>query len=62
MGRSVQLADVHDDTFRFDSNVLSAICKKIGERKVSLISVSGPTRSGKSFLLNFFLGFMNQKV
>ncbi|XP_065836578.1 atlastin-2-like [Oscarella lobularis] len=61
MGRSVQLADVHDDTFCFDSNVLSAICKKIGERKVSLVSVSGPTRSGKSFLLNFFLGFMNQK-
>lgn len=64
-GRPVQVVLAHPDhTFELDEDALSDILLQddIKDRSVVVVSVAGAFRKGKSFLLDFFLRYMNSKV
>lgn len=54
----------NDHTFRLDEEALKKVLLKdeLKDRYVVVISVAGAFRHGKSFLLDFFLRYMNSKV
>lgn len=64
-GRPVQVVLAHPDhTFELDEDALSDILLQddAKDRSVVVVSVAGAFRKGKSFLLDFFLRYMNNKV
>lgn len=64
-GRPVQIVQAHaDHTFELDEEALAEILLQddIKDRSVVVVSVAGAFRKGKSFLLDFFLRYMNSKV
>lgn len=64
-GRPVQVVLAHPDhTFELDEEALSEILlhDDVKDRSVVVVSVAGAFRKGKSFLLDFFLRYMNSKV
>lgn len=64
-GRPVQVVLAHPDhTFELDEDALSEILlhDDVKDRSVVVVSVAGAFRKGKSFLLDFFLRYMNNKV
>ncbi|KAH0955471.1 hypothetical protein HN011_008540 [Eciton burchellii] len=63
-GRPVQVVLAHPDhTFELDEDALSEILlhDDVKDRSVVVVSVAGAFRKGKSFLLDFFLRYMNSK-
>ncbi|EFN89021.1 Atlastin-2 [Harpegnathos saltator] len=63
-GRPVQVVLAHPDhTFELDEDALSEILlhDDVKDRSVVVVSVAGAFRKGKSFLLDFFLRYMNNK-
>ncbi|XP_011305185.1 atlastin isoform X2 [Fopius arisanus] len=63
-GRPIQVVLAHPDhTFELDEEALSEILLQddIKDRSVVVVSVAGAFRKGKSFLLDFFLRYMNSK-
>jgi atlastin len=63
-GRPVQVVLAHPDhTFELDEEALSEILlhDDVKDRSVVVVSVAGAFRKGKSFLLDFFLRYMNNK-
>ncbi|XP_072755393.1 atlastin isoform X3 [Anoplolepis gracilipes] len=63
-GRPVQVVLAHPDhTFELDEEALSEILLQddVKDRNVVVVSVAGAFRKGKSFLLDFFLRYMNSK-
>ncbi|KAG8041507.1 hypothetical protein G9C98_002800 [Cotesia typhae] len=63
-GRPVQVVLAHPDhTFELDEDALAEILLKddIKDRSVVVVSVAGAFRKGKSFLLDFFLRYMNHQ-
>lgn len=63
-GRPVQVVLAHPDhTFELDEEALSEILlhDDVKDRSVVVVSVAGAFRKGKSFLLDFFLRYMNSK-
>lgn len=59
----VSIGDNDSDNFALSSENLSSILKKIPEgTKVAVVSVVGAFRTGKSFLLNFFLRYLRCNV
>ncbi|KAK0157615.1 hypothetical protein PV328_011331 [Microctonus aethiopoides] len=64
MGKPVQIVLAHPDhTFELDEDALTEILLQddIKDRSVVVVSVAGAFRKGKSFLLDFFLRYMNSK-
>ena len=64
-GHPVQVVTTHPDhTFELDEEALSKILlqEDVKDRSVVVVSVAGAFRKGKSFLLDFFLRYMNSKV
>lgn len=64
-GRPIQIILAHPDhTFELDEDALAKILlqDEIKDRSVVVVSVAGAFRKGKSFLLDFFLRYMNSKV
>lgn len=64
-GQPVQVVLAHPDhTFELDEDALSKILlhDDVKDRSVVVVSVAGAFRKGKSFLLDFFLRYMNNKV
>ncbi|XP_048504895.1 atlastin [Athalia rosae] len=64
VGRPVQVVLAHPDhTFELDENALEEILLQddIKDRSVVVVSVAGAFRKGKSFLLDFFLRYMNTR-
>lgn len=53
-----------EHTFALDEEALSEILmrEEVRDRFVVVVSVAGAFRKGKSFLLDFFLRYMNSKV
>ena len=53
-----------DHTFTLDEEVLKELLLQddIKDRPVVVLSVAGAFRKGKSFLLDFFLRYLNHKV
>ncbi|XP_012536021.1 atlastin isoform X6 [Monomorium pharaonis] len=64
-GRPVQVVLAHpeDHTFELDEAALSEILLQddVKDRSVVVVSVAGAFRKGKSFLLDFFLRYMDNK-
>ncbi|XP_051166542.1 atlastin isoform X2 [Leptopilina boulardi] len=63
-GRPIQIILAHPDhTFELDEDALAKILlqDEIKDRSVVVVSVAGAFRKGKSFLLDFFLRYMNSK-
>ncbi|TGZ48747.1 Atlastin, partial [Temnothorax longispinosus] len=63
-GRPVQVVLAHSDhTFELDEAALSEILlhDDVKDRNLVVVSVAGAFRKGKSFLLDFFLRYMNNK-
>ena len=64
-GKPVQIVLAHPDhSFELDEEALAEILyqEEIKDRSVVVVSVAGAFRKGKSFLLDFFLRYMNNKV
>ncbi|XP_014218612.1 atlastin isoform X2 [Copidosoma floridanum] len=64
MGYPVQIVQTHPDhTFELDEDALTEILlqEDIKDRSVVVVSVAGAFRKGKSFLLDFFLRYMDSK-
>lgn len=63
--RPVQIVKAKPDhTFDLDREALSEILlsDEVRERKVVVLSVAGAFRKGKSFLLDYLLRFLNNRV
>lgn len=60
----VILTDEELHNFTLVDDALSSILLRpeVADRKVSVVSVAGAFRKGKSFLLNFFLRFLQVQV
>ena len=65
LGKPVPIVLAHPDhTFELNEEALAQILLQddIKDRSVVVVSVAGAFRKGKSFLLDFFLRYMNCKV
>jgi atlastin len=57
--------DEEEHSFSLDENLLEEILvsdERLRDKKVVVISVAGAFRKGKSFLLDFFLRYLDRKV
>lgn len=64
-GHPIQIVSVEDDhTFQLDEAALDEILLNVNiqDRKAVVVSVAGAFRKGKSFLLDFFLRYLNAEV
>ena len=64
-GEPVQIFSVNEDqTYEFKEETLSKILlqDEIKERKLVIVSIAGEFRRGKSFLLGFFLRYLQKTV
>ncbi len=64
-GRPIQIVSTTDDhTFDLEEEALEEILlsPRIRDKKVIVVSVAGAFRKGKSFLLDFFLRYLNAQV
>ena len=61
----IQIVKVLEDhSFELDMDALKEVLlsEEVKDRKVAVISVAGAFRKGKSFLLDYLLRFLNNKV
>lgn len=63
-GKPIQIIVPENNTFHLNINELKGILETdaIKNRNVSVISLAGAFRQGKSFLLNFFLRYLYARV
>ncbi len=47
-----------NNRFILKEDILKTILEKIGERKIAMYSIAGPSRSGKSYLLSYTLRYL----
>lgn len=65
LGHALQVVDVKDDhTFELDEGALeqALLIQEVADLPVVVVSVAGAYRGGKSFLLDFFLRYLNAPV
>jgi len=63
--RAIQIVQAQEDhSFDLDLAALKKVLlsEELANRKVVVLSVAGAFRKGKSFLLDYFLRFLNNKV
>lgn len=64
-GRAIQIVEPTDDhAFVLKIDALQTIlnAESIRDRYVVVVSIAGALRQGKSFLLNFYLQYLNAQV
>lgn len=63
-GQPIQIVEAGAHTFSLNEEALEQILlnPEIQDKKVAVVSVAGAFRKGKSFLLDFFLRYLNAKV
>lgn len=63
-GRAIQIVTPKNHTFHLELDDLKGILETdpIRDRHVVVISIAGSFRKGKSFLLNFFIRFLDAQV
>lgn len=61
---AVQIVSLKNNSFELNLEELRTVLDRDGirERSVVVVSIAGPVRQGKSFLLNFFLRYLNAQV
>ena len=58
-----EIIGIKDGKFVFDEHKLSQILKKVpADTEIGVISIAGEFRKGKSFLLNFFLQYLQHRI
>lgn len=62
--RGIQIVAPVNHAFHLELNELEAILARddIKDHNIAVISIAGAFRQGKSFLLNFFIKFLNAQV
>jgi atlastin len=58
-GKAVQIALTKDNKLSFNKTGLEEILRKVGNNLVSVVSVNGPMRTGKSYMLGYFLRYLS---
>lgn len=60
----IQIVSPTNHSFRLELNDLKKLLEAddIKDRKVVVVSIAGPLRKGKSFLLNFFVKYLDAQV
>lgn len=60
----VQIDDEEKNTFSLNTTRFEDILSRpdVKDRSLVIISIAGPVRKGKSFMMNFFLRYMKAKV
>lgn len=60
----VEIDDEENNTFSLNTTPIENVLYRtdVKDRSLVIISIAGPVRKGKSFMLNFFLRYMNAKV
>ena len=63
-GRPLEIVVAKDDTFELRQEVLESVLLKpeVKDKYVVVLTVVGAFRKGKSFLLNFFLRYLQTQV
>ena len=58
------LKALDDHTFELDTDALEKVLldREVANKKVVVVSVAGAFRKGKSFLLDFFLRYLDRNV
>jgi len=62
VGKAIQIAFIKDNKFCFESRAFRTILEKVGKRHVSVVSVNGPVRTGKSYILGHFLRYVVRTI
>lgn len=62
--RAIQIINPVNHSFELQLDELKPILEsdELKDRHVMVVSVAGATREGKSFLLNFFIKYLNAQV
>lgn len=62
--RAIQIINNEEHTFKLSLDSVKKLLETddIKDRSVVVISIAGSFRKGKSFLLNFFLKYLNAQV
>jgi atlastin len=58
-GTSVQIAYFNNNKLIIDVNKCDTILEKVGHHPLSIVSVNGPMRSGKSYILGHFIRYLS---
>ena len=62
-GKPVQVMVCADDhSFKLNIEALESIFKNTDQRNIAVVSVAGAYRQGKSFILDYFLRYLNAQV
>jgi len=59
---AVTITSLSQEGVKIHVNELSKILAKVGPRPMAIYSINGPTRTGKSFMLGYFLRFLHTPV
>jgi atlastin len=59
--RPLQIYKLENREYKIDLKAINSVLDKVGDRRVAVYSINGPLRNGKSFILGFFLKYLNSK-
>lgn len=64
LASAVQIVSITNHTFNLESEELNKIVSNeyLKDRHVVAVSIAGAFRQGKSFLMNFFIKYLNAEV
>jgi len=62
MAHPIPVVTLRDGTIHIELPSLKSIIEKAGDRPMAIYSINGATRAGKSFLLSFFVKYLQTKT